>query len=202
MTGASRVLASLAHHLRVESPQYLWHSWGDILTLASTTGFQAATNLLPGQREGGLELLHQVFLETLQILSSVEFFNVETTSEQRKRPVLCWYWSDRDHKTEKKTKGRLPLHVLFSSLKNCKILILQNDYYIIFYEPTSSAKKHNTALTPVVTGTEHNFSSWHYNFSFDFNYWQDFTSSPDSTEQDRTGNQMAQKQTVWLQRLK
>ena len=31
---------------------------------------------------------------------------------------------------------------------------------------------------------------------------QDFTSSPDSTEQDRTGNQMAQKQTVWLQRLK
>ena len=31
---------------------------------------------------------------------------------------------------------------------------------------------------------------------------QDFTSSPDSTEQDRTGNQMAQIQTVWLQRLK
>ena len=79
-------------------------------------------------------------------------------------------WSDRDYKTEKKTKGRLPFNVLFSSLKNCKILILQNDYYIIFYEPTSSAKKHNTALTPVVTGTEHNFSSWHYYFSFDFNY--------------------------------
>ena len=170
MTGASRVLASLAHHLRVESPQYLWHSWGDILTLASTTGFQAATNLLPGQREGGLELLHQVFLETLQILSSVEFFNVETTSEQRKRPVLCWYliWQ-RDYKTEKKTKGRLPSHVLFSSLKNCKILILQRWLSYYFYKPTSSAK--NTKLhwlrLLLVLST---ISSWHYYFSFDFNY--------------------------------
>ena len=65
MTGASWVLASLAHHLQVDSPQYLWNSWGDILTLASTTRLQAATNLLPGQPERGLKLLHQVFLETL-----------------------------------------------------------------------------------------------------------------------------------------
>ena len=40
-------------------------------------------------------------------------------------------WSDRDYKTEKKTKGQLPFKVLFPSLKNCKIFTKWLSYHFL-----------------------------------------------------------------------
>ena len=135
--GASQVLATLTHHLWTSSPQYPRQSWGNGLTLVSATGLQAATNLLPGQWEGGLEQLNQV-REGVETRRNLLFFRVlQCGNNVLQRTVKCWVWErslNRDYKHGRKETRRASCILLFSDAMCWRTELHSfNDNFIIQY---------------------------------------------------------------------